>query len=403
MRHRAYRGIWIVWLGANVSMWMSEVAAVWIMLSLDPSPLMVSLVPAAAAAPIVAFGLAAGALADQLDRWRLLLWTQAWSLCVALLMFGFTAFAWMSPPVLLLLVLLAGIGVAARWPVLSAQAAESVDREEISSAVALNSVAMNLSRMLGPLLAGAMIAVFGPASVFLLLMLVACGSVAVLLHLRSEPRLRRARRSLSGGMWHGILTGLRFIGDAPGLQRLLLHAVLFFLHAVALLALAPMAALQLSAGGPGAYTALLSGLGCGAMGMAALIGGLRQRLRSDRLMLAASFGLATAMVVVGWSTVFVVSVAGMVLAGASWISISNTLAATMHLQLPDGVRARVMSVFQICMMAGTAAGATLWGTVAQAGSVRLALLVAAASIVLVSVGIIRKPPTGAADPHRGDG
>ena len=100
------------------------------MLSFQVSPLWVALVQAAAAAPIFLFGLASGAMADLVDRKRLLVRAQAWACAMALILCGLAAAGWLSPLLLIGLVFLTGVGVAARWPAFTASTAESVPREQ---------------------------------------------------------------------------------------------------------------------------------------------------------------------------------------------------------------------------------------------------------------------------------
>ena len=163
-----FRLLWSTWLVANLCMWMSDVAAAWTMTTLTTTPIWVALVQSASTLPVFLLGLPSGALADILDRRRWLMFTQFWLAATALALCAVTASGFMTAPLLLALVFLNGIGLALRWPVFSAIVPDLVPRAQLASALALNGVAMNLSRIVGPLVAGALIASAGTVWVFAL-------------------------------------------------------------------------------------------------------------------------------------------------------------------------------------------------------------------------------------------
>lgn len=120
LRHPTFRMLWLTWLASNLSMWMNDVAAAWLMTTLTTSPVLIALVQTAATAPVFMFGLPLGAAADILDRRRMFLFTQfrvaANATVAAVALFS----GWMSAPLLLLLTFGNGLGLALRWPVYSA-------------------------------------------------------------------------------------------------------------------------------------------------------------------------------------------------------------------------------------------------------------------------------------------
>src|ERR1043165_8991816 len=168
LRQPVFRMLWGVWATANACMWMNDVAAAWLMTSLTSSPVRGAMVQSASPLPVFLLGLPSGALADILDRRRYFMITQIWVASVALLVCGVVSAGAMSAPLLLALTFANGIGLAMRWPVFAAIVPELVPRSSLSSALALNGIAMNASRIIGPILAGAIIAGAGSAYVFAL-------------------------------------------------------------------------------------------------------------------------------------------------------------------------------------------------------------------------------------------
>ena len=184
-----FRGLWLAWLAANMTMWMNDVAAAWLMTTLTTSPVMVALVQTASTLPVFLLGLPSGAMADIVDRRRYFAATQLWVSVNALLLAGLSLAGALTAPVLLALTFANGVGLALRWPVFSAIVPTIVPRDQMPAALALNGVSMNLSRVVGPVLAGALITAVSPAAVFVLNTLLASVAFVLILRWRSEPRI----------------------------------------------------------------------------------------------------------------------------------------------------------------------------------------------------------------------
>src|SRR5690242_8197395 len=131
LRVPTFRMLWLVWLASNLSMWMNDVAAAWLMTSLTSSPTLIALVQTAASMPVFLLGLPSGALADILDRRRYFMVTQCWLATTAATLYGFVATGHISATTLLALVAANGIGLAMRWPVYSAILPEVVPRAQL--------------------------------------------------------------------------------------------------------------------------------------------------------------------------------------------------------------------------------------------------------------------------------
>src|SRR5512132_476539 len=186
LRQPVFRMLWLTWMAANTSMWMNDVAAAWLMTSLAPTPLWVALVQTASTLPVFMLGLPSGALADILDRRRYFMMTQLWVAAVASIISVTVMMGWMTAPLLLVLIFANGVGLAMRWPVFAAIVPEPVPRAPLGSALALNGVAMNAARIIGPILAGAIIASLGSAWVFALNAVLSVGAAFAIQRWRRE-------------------------------------------------------------------------------------------------------------------------------------------------------------------------------------------------------------------------
>ena len=376
LRRPVFRLLWGTWLTANICMWMNEVASAWLMTTLTTSPVMVALVQSASVLPVVLFGLPSGALADILNRRRWFMFTQFWVAANALILCAVLAADVMTAPLLLALTFGNGIGLAMRWPVYAAIVPELVPRAELSTAIALNGIAMNTSRIVGPVVAGALIASLGTGYVFLLNAALSLAAGFVIMRWRLEPKAS----VLPGERFLGAMrVGFQYVAQSPVMRAVLLRIAIFFLQSTALLALLPLVAKRMPDGGAWIYTLLLASLGFGAIATAFFLPRLRVLITRDRLLRDGTLLQAFAMVAAGFAPNVWSAMPAMMLAGAAWLAVVNTLTVASQLSLPDWVRARGMSIYMMTMMAATSASAAVWGQVASMIDVPWTFVAAAAT------------------------
>ena len=376
IKRPVFRMLWSTWLAANICMWMNDVAAAWMMTSMTTTPLWVALVQSAATLPVFLLGLPSGALADILDRRRYFIVTQFWIAGVATLLCIAVLSGIMTPPLLLALTFANGVGLAMRWPVFAAIVPELVPRAQLPAALALNGISMNASRIIGPLVAGALIASAGTEWVFVLNAVLSVISGFVIMRWRRvhTPSPLGRERLVSA-----MRVGLQYVVQSSRLRAVLLRVSLFFLHSTALLALLPLVARRLHGGDAGTFTLLLAAMGAGAILAAMYLPRLRQMMSRDALVLRTTVLQSLSTAVMAFAPNAWVAVPAMVINGMAWIACANALSVSAQLALPDWVRARGMSMYQMAIMGASAIGAALWGQVATLTSISTGLLVAAAS------------------------
>jgi MFS family permease len=387
LKHRLYRGLWTAQLVSNIGTWMQNVGAVWLMGTLGGSAALVALVQSAVTLPVFLTALPAGALADIVDRRRLLLVTQSWMLLSATALAVVTWLDVVTPGLLLALVFSLGLGTAINMPAWQAIQPELVPRREFPQAVALGSASINLGRAVGPAIGGVLVALVGSEAVFALNALSFLGILMVLgtwRRSRSESAEMPAER-LSGA----VRAGVRYGRNSPALRAVLARSATFMIAASAFMALLPVVArseLGMSASG---FGALLTCFGGGAVIATATLPRLRERVDVDRLVVVATLVVACAAVALALAEHVAVAVAASLAAGVAWVVCLSSFNVSAQRALPAWVRARGMGFYLLTVQGGTAAGAALWGVVASVWGVRWALGVAAVALAAGTLGARR--------------
>jgi MFS family permease len=390
-----FRALWIAQFASNIGTWMQTVGAQWLLI--DRSPVLVSLVQTASSLPIVLLALPAGAWADMFDRRRLLLSAQLAMLAAAGALTVLTFAGEVSPVVVLTLTFLLGCGTAVAGPSWQAIQPELVDRSALPQAAALNGVNMNLARAVGPAIGGVIVAAAGPAWVFALNTLSYLGIAAVLRAWRPPESLAAGSRER---LVEALRAGGRYVRHALIVRRLLYRALLFIPAASAVWALLPVVAARNLHLGSAGYGLLLAAVGIGAVAGALIIPRLRARLGSATLVTVAMLTSAAATVVVATVGQPVLVAVALVPVGAAWIAVMSSLNSGLQLAIPGWVRARGLAHYLLLFQGSQAAGAVIWGVIADRTSVTTALLVAVATLIVGALAGLRTPMPNTANLDR---
>ncbi|MDH7799050.1 MULTISPECIES: MFS transporter [unclassified Beijerinckia] len=392
--YQVFTILWTATVVSNIGTWMQSATAGWLMANLDPDPLVVALVQVAASLPMFIFALPAGALADIIDRRRLLISVQ---ILIALLVSLFGLLVWLdrvTPQLLLVFTFLTGAAAALIAPAWQSIVPQLVPRQELQPAVALNSVGINVSRAIGPALAGLIIAEWGMAAPFWINAVTTLGVIGALIwwHPSADTGPRLPPEHFGGA----IRAGLRHVRYNPHLRATAIRAASFFVFASAYWALLPLVARHQIRGGPELYGVLLGAIGVGAVGGAFLLPRLKRWLGADRLVMAGTVGTALAMALFGLARHPATALVASLVAGISWIAVLATLNVSAQLALPAWVRGRGLAVFVTVMFGALTLGSAIWGHVAVVIGLPATHMVAAFA-ALVSVPLLRpwKLQTGA--------
>jgi MFS family permease/quinol monooxygenase YgiN len=386
LRNKLFLAVWLATLASNIGTWMHSVGASWMMISLSSNPMMVALVQTVSTAPIVLLALPGGALADIADRRRYLLGTQIWMFLSALGLTYCTLQGITTDWLLISFTFLLGCGSAMSMPAWSAVTPELVPKQQMHAAITLNGLGMNVSRAIGPAIAGYLISLYGVASVFIMNAISFLVVIAVLFYWKRVPN----DKSLPAERFFAaIRSGLRYARYSSLLPSILMRGVAFFVFASALWALLPILVRDRLHTGSSTYGLLLACIGIGAVACAVVLPLIRQRIRSDNLVRVATliYG-CNLMILATQNNIYLLSSA-MLLAGACWISVMSSLQVAAQASLPDWVRARGLSVFMMVFMGGMAVGSLLWGYLAKRYGIELSFMAAAGGLLLGILGTWR--------------
>jgi MFS family permease len=378
LRQRVFFAIWVAALASNIGTWMQNVGAAWLMTTLSPSPLMVALIQTASSLPIFILALPAGALADVVDRRRLLIFSQGWMLVAAGLLGGLTLAGIATPWALLVLSFALGVGAALNAPAWQAIVPEVVSRADLTSAIALNGINFNLARAVGPALGGVVVSFLGAGATFVLNAVSFLGVMIVLYEWKREhnPGVLPAER-----IWGAIRAGLRYVRHAPPLRAVLMRTAAFIVGGSAMWAVLPLLArneLHMNAGG---YGSLLAAFGGGAVAGGAMLPWLNRRMSRDAIVAVSTVmfaGMTAALALLRSPPAIYVMMA---IGGAGWTTAMSVINVAAQLSVPQWVQGRALSCYQIILQGGMALGAILWGAVAEHWRIPDSLLAAALSMI----------------------
>jgi MFS family permease len=387
LRHPAFRLLWWANLAANIGLWVQNTGAGWMMTSLDPSPVMVSLVQAASMLPVFLLALPAGALADIIDRRAYLIGAQAWVLTVAALLALLTWAGWLGPWGLLFFTFCIGMGNALNFPAWAATTPELVPREDLVQAIALNGIGFNLSRAVGPAIGGFAIALAGTEAAFALNAVCFLTLLLALLFWKREaPASPLPPEHFLGAM----RAGLRFVSASPAMRATILRACVFFFFTSAVWAMLPLVVRERLGLGPEAYGLMLGVMGIGAVATGFALPRLRIHLPTrGGMVVAFSLVSAASLALLGVSGHWAPAAVSMLLFGAGWLAAASTLQAAAQFATPAWVRARAIGIYQLCFFGAMTLGAVLWGWAGSHFGIAPALLLAAATCAAAAFGVRR--------------
>jgi MFS family permease len=383
LRNGTFRHLWIAsvigWLGT----WLQNTGAGWLMTSLAPEPLIVAMVQAATIMPVFLLALPGGALADIVDRRIFLLATQIWTILAATLLAILTLCGLMTAAWLLVLTFAIGIGSALTAPAWSAIVPELVPREDMVQAIALNGIGYNLTRAVGPAIAGFLILLGGSSLAF---SMYAISILAVISALFSWRRNRRFTGLPREHFVSAMRAGMRFVRNTPAIQAAMIRTAAYSIPASAPWALLPLYVRHDLGLGPGMYGFILGMMGVGGVTSGMLLPLVRAKLSRGATVVGCTLLSCAGMAVIAAFRHWLPAAFGMLLFGLGWTSAFATIQAAAQLVCPPWVRARALSLYQLAQNGALTLGSIGWGVLGgEIGIARTFLTASVIGLVLMVI------------------
>jgi MFS family permease len=390
LAHRAFLLILVGSLLSNFGNAIQSVGAAWQLTLMKQPADVIALVQTATNLPIMLLALPAGAWADMIDKRGIMLAAQSGMFLMSVLLVTL-AFAGMTPPVVIIgLTALLAAGVACFNPALSASIGGIVPRAELAAAVALNILAFNVARSLGPALGGGIVSLGGAPSAFVANALSYLMVIVVLWRWKPEPTPPKEKRAL-----HAVIAeGFRFALGSVQVRTIMLRAFTFTISGAAAWALMPLVASEMLGKGSAVFGLLLGALGAGAVVGAATSTWFRARFSAEAIIRTAGIVYGLGCLGVADNPGLAAMLALLVLAGAGWVQALSGFSVAGQLWSPREVVGRITAMVSSLTFGGIALGSWLWGHFAESHGVATALTASGtAMIVLPLLGLVLPMPT----------
>jgi MFS family permease len=380
---RNYR---LYFLGQIISMsgtWMQSVAQAWLVLELTGSGIALGAVTALQFLPTLLLGPWGGLVADRVDKRRLLIWTQSASALFALVLGILTATHVVTLEMVYALALGLGLVTMVDMPTRQAFVIEMVGRDQLTNAVSLNGVIVNASRVIGPALAGALIATVGVGICFLVNGASYFAVIAGLLMMRTAQLVRSRTTARHRGQ---LREGLRYVWRTPELRIPLLLMAVVGAIGFNFSVLLPLMVRFAYHAGPGAFGALFSVMGVGAVAGGLAVAGWGRTSGRLQAGAAVAFGGSLALAAVAPTLHYeMVAMLPMGVASTAFIAMSNSL---LQLGAAPQMRGRVMGLFAVVFLGTTPIGGPLMGWIAEHLGPRGAMAIAAGVTVVAGLATL---------------
>jgi MFS family permease len=361
LKHKNYLYLWSGTLLMGAGQWVQQVTLGWLLYDLTGSSILLGLLNGARAVPFLVAGPIAGVIADRVDRRRLLLKSQRFLLATTFIMGWLALTDYVAPWHLFVFTLATGIAWSFTDPVRQSLIPNVVPKEDLINAVALNSVANNATKVMGPALGGVLIAVFGVAGNFFVQSAAYAGVLAMIHRMAVTPSSSQARHA---SMFANMKEGLAYVWSNSLVLALILIALVPRMLAVPYQTLMPVFQKDVLRVGPAGLGMLMAAPGVGGLMALLTLASIAGRVRRQgALLLTAVMLLGIFLVMFSQTSSYHLALLTLVGVGACQVVFNATVNTLLHLRVPDELRGRVMSIYMLdrglmpagALLAGTSA------------------------------------------------
>jgi MFS family permease len=361
-RHRNYRLYWFGQLISLIGTWMQNVAQPWLVYRMTGSPMALGLVSFSSTLPILLLAPVGGVIADRMNKYKLILATQVVAMVLAFIL---GALAWFNVVQVWMVALIAfclGISNAFDMPARQVFVAETVGKEDLMNAIALNSTMFNLARILGPAIAGLLVASVGEAGAFLLNGVSYIAVIAMLLMMHMPPALTQPKHS-GGSVLANLIEGFRYVRSDVTARSLLMIVAVSSIFGMMYSTLMPVFAKDVLHEDAVEQGLMLSAVAAGSLVSALLLATLNIKNRGP-VIIGGSLVFAVALLAFAFSRSFMVSMLILPFMGGAFLAQMNSTQTVLQTNVPDQLRGRVMGVYMMSVRGMQPLAGLLGGTLA---------------------------------------
>ncbi|MDP2904788.1 MAG: MFS transporter [Candidatus Omnitrophota bacterium] len=383
LKVRDFRIYWLGMLVSLVGSWIQITAQSWLIFRLTHSAFLLGFVGFLSSIPVFFLALFGGLLADRKNKKNILIWTQTAFMILAFILAVLTQLKLITPVQIMLIAFLNGIVMAFDAPSRQAVVAELVDSRHLMNAIALNSAAFNSARMIGPALAGVLVAIVGMSGCFYIngISFLAVIAALLVINLTALPA-----NVPSGRAFKDLHEAVIFIKNNRALFLLIIQVCIVSLFGVSYVVLMPIFADNILHVGVKGLGFLTGASGAGALSGALILARLGDFKYKGRLLVFSSIAFSLSLIVFGMSKMYWLSLAVLFFTGGFSVlalALSNTL---LQIKVPHALRGRLMSFFLLTFAGVMPFGNLIAGSVAQAWGA--AFVVTASGVVCATIFII---------------
>jgi MFS family permease len=382
LRGRDFRLFWFGAFVSNIGSWIQTIALNWLVLELTHSPLALGIVSFAGTVPILALSLIGGVYVDRVDRRRLLRVTQSLLLVSATILAGLTQFGAIKVEYIVIISLFNGTVMALNAPAWQTFIVDLTEPADLPTAIALNSTQFNLSRVVGPSIAGILLALVGAAVCFLVNGLSFVAVIGALFAIRSNRVVKKLDKS---GIWKRLGAGLSYASGHSVLRPLILQTAAMTIFGFPFTLLMPVMAQSVLGLDASGYGALMSATGVGAILGSLTVATFGRKIPRGRMLLAAEILFSLSLIGFAATRTFTAAVFSLVLVGFGMIVYLTSSNTTLQIITPDELRGRVTSIWTLVSFGFTPLGSLLAGAIAEQWGAPVALGVG--GIVCLATGV----------------
>jgi MFS family permease len=357
LRHRPYRLFWTGNFLSNIGNWMQTLAVGWLVLQLTNSVFLLGLVGFSSSLPSLFFSLVGGVMADRSDRKRMMMITQSAMMALAFLLSLLSYLQIITVWEILLISFLAGVDNAMNAPAYQAIVPELVPPSDLTNAIAMNSTQFNLSRIVGPMIAGFTLKYTGSAGCFFLNALSFLALLFALTRLDLVPPAAHATR----GIWRPMRDGFRYIATRPDLAMLLGLVSIVSLCAIPYLSLAPYFARDILHMGPDGLGYLMSAAGLGAITGAFLLARFGDAPRKGMRLLRGVWIIFASLIVFAFARSIFLSMTAVFFCGVAMVTAVSACNNLLQKHVQPEMRGRVMSMHATAFLGFAPIGSLIAG------------------------------------------